>query len=72
MTSRGLKEDDFKQIGEFLHRGLQIALETQSKSGKKLVDFLKALSSDKETADKLKALRGEVEAWAGKFPMPGH
>merc|ERR1719331_88516 len=72
MTSRGLKEADFEQVGEFLHRGLQLALETQKKSGKKLVDFLKALSADKETADALKALRGEVEAWAGKFPMPGH
>jgi len=71
MTSRGLKEDDFKQIGDFLHRGLQIAIETQSKSGKKLVDFLKALK-EKEAADKLSALKGEVEAWAGKFPMPGH
>merc|ERR1719440_1900868 len=52
MTSRGLKEADFEQIGDFLHRGLQIALETQSKSGKKLVDFLKALD-DKENADKI-------------------
>merc|ERR1719301_89548 len=41
MTSRGLKEADFKQIGDFLHRGLIIAQEVQSKSGKKLVDFLK-------------------------------
>jgi len=71
MTSRGLKEDDFRQIGDFLHRGLQIAQETQSKSGKKLVDFLKALK-EKEATDKLSALKGEVEAWAGKFPMPGH
>jgi len=71
MTSRGLKESDFKQIGEFLHKGLQLTLEVQSKSGKKLVDFLKALE-EKEAADKLTALRSEVEAWAGKFPMPGH
>merc|ERR1719331_3736484 len=71
MTSRGLKEADFEQIGDFLHRGLQIALETQSKSGKKLVDFLKALTQ-KEATDKLDALKAEVEAWAGKFPMPGH
>jgi len=71
MTSRGLKEADFKQIGEFLHRGLQIALDTQKASGKKLVDFLKALK-EKDASDKLTALRAEVEAWAGKFPMPGH
>ena len=71
MTSRGLKEADFKQIGDFLDRGLKIALETQNKSGKKLVDFLKALG-EKEAQDKLQALKAEVEAWAGKFPMPGH
>merc|ERR1711869_46905 len=44
MTSRGLKEADFEQIGAFLHQGLQIALEIQGKSGKKLVDFVKMLN----------------------------
>jgi len=72
MTSRGLREDDFRQIGDFLHRGLQLATKTQAKTGKKLVDFLKALKEDKETLDSLNALKAEVEAWAGKFPMPGH
>merc|ERR1719238_2090423 len=72
MTSRGLKEADFEKIGEFLHRALEIALATQAKSGKKLVDFLKAIESDEDTTGKLKALRAEVEAWSGKFFMPGH
>lgn len=46
-------------------------LEVQKGSGKKLVDFLKALGDEGNKA-KLDALRAEVEAWAGKFPMPGH
>merc|ERR1712216_918337 len=71
MTTRGLKEADFEKVGDFLHRGLQFALATQEKSGKKLVDFLKALE-DKENSDKLNALRLEVEAFAATFPMPGH
>jgi len=71
MTSRGLKEADFEQIGEFLHQGIQLTLEIQKKSGKKLVDFLKAID-EKEWDEKLTKLRGEVEAWAGKFFMPGH
>merc|ERR1719440_813558 len=71
MTSRGLKEDDFKQIGDFLHRGMQFALAVQEKSGKKLVDFLKALDAEENTS-KLNALKAEVEAWSGKFFMPGH
>jgi len=71
MTSRGLKEKDFEQIGEFLHKGIQFSLEVQAKSGKKLVDFMKALT-EKENVEKLEAMKSEVEAWSGKFFMPGH
>lgn len=71
MTSRGLKEVDFEQIGEFLHKGLEMALEIQNKSGKKLVDFLKMLDGD-EYKEKVNALRAEVETWSSKFFMPGH
>jgi len=71
MTTRGLKESDFEQIGEFLHQGLQLALDIQSKSGKKLVDFLKMLDND-ENKEKVGALKTQVEAWASKFAMPGH
>ena len=69
MTSRGLKETDFEQIGEFLHQGLQLALEIQSKSGKKLVDFLKLLD-EAEYKGKVEALKTDVETWSGKFFMP--
>merc|ERR1711920_1105802 len=72
MTSRGLKEADFVKIGEFLTKGLELTLKTQEKSGKKLVDFLKYLDTDKETNEKLKKLQEEVEAFAGSFFMPGH
>merc|ERR1712046_371599 len=71
MTSRGLKEADFVKIGEFLHQGLQFALKVQSKSGKKLVDFIKALDG-KEATDELAVMRAEVEKFAGGFFMPGH
>ena len=59
------------QIADFLQRGIEIALATQEKYGKKLADFLKGLEQE-ETAQKLSALKVEVEAWAGKFFMPGH
>jgi glycine hydroxymethyltransferase len=71
MTSRGLKEKEFLQIGEFLHRGVTIAIEAQNVSGKKLADFTKAISEG-DFKGKIDALKAEVEAWAGKFPMPGH
>jgi len=71
MTSRGLKEADFVKIGEFLHRAVTLAIEAQTKSGKKLADFTKCISEG-EFAEKIAAMKTEVEAWAGKFPMPGH
>lgn len=71
MTSRGLVETDFEQIGEFLHQGLQLALEVQGKVGKKLADFSKELDAA-ETKEKITALRAAVEAWSSKFFMPGH
>jgi len=71
MTSRGLKEKDFEQVGVFLDQGVKFCLEVQAKSGKKLVDFMKALEAP-ENQEKLNAMKKEVEAWAGKFFMPGH
>ena len=71
MTSRGLKEADFVKVGEFLVRGIDFALEVQSQSGKKLVDFLKALDDEGNKA-KIAALQAEVEKFAGAFTMPGH
>merc|ERR1740138_1621753 len=41
MTSRGLMEEDFAKVGEFIAEAVDIAVETQQKSGKKLVDFKK-------------------------------
>ena len=49
----------------------QVGWVTLVKSGKKLVDFLKAIK-EPEAQGKLTALKAEVEAWAGKWPMPGH
>merc|ERR1712032_1496056 len=72
MTTRGLKEADFVKIGEFLVSALDITLDLQKKTGKKLVDFLSGLKSDKEINDRLDALCSQVEAFAGSFFMPGH
>lgn len=55
------------QIGEFLHRALDICKSVQQSSGKKLVDFKKGL----ESCDDIAALRKDVEAFAVGFPMPG-
>lgn len=67
LTSRGFKEDDIRKAVEFLHRGVQIALETQNKVGKKLADFVASL----ETSEEMKTLKRDVEEYAKEFPLPG-
>merc|ERR1712217_14435 len=67
MTTRGLKEDGFMKIAEFLDRCCQIALKVQEERGKKLKDFEAAIPTDADVA----ALKSEVEAWAIGFGYPG-
>ncbi|KAG1673705.1 hypothetical protein FOA52_010574 [Chlamydomonas sp. UWO 241] len=67
MTSRGLKEDDFRTIGAFLLEVLVLCKEVQATAGKALKDFVPALEASPKIAD----IRARVEAFAEKFPMPG-
>merc|ERR1719253_697676 len=64
MTSRGLMEKDFREVGQFVGRSLEIALRVQGKVGKKLKDFNPAIAADPE----MHALKKEVEAFASQFP----
>jgi len=68
MTSRGLVEEDFARIGEFIGAAVDIAAEVQKESGPKLVDFRKALA---EKPPKLVALKQEVEDFASRFDTVG-
>merc|ERR1712032_1124904 len=63
MTTRGCSAEDFKKIALFLDRCCQIALKVQEEKGKKLKDFVVGLVGHSD----VKALRGEVEAWAASF-----
>lgn len=67
MTTRGCTEDDFRTVAEFLHRCVQICLNIQKETGKKLVDFAKGLVDN----DDIKVLKGDVESFACKFGFPG-
>ncbi|GJQ12458.1 hypothetical protein GpartN1_g4294.t1 [Galdieria partita] len=69
LTSRGFKEKDFEQVGEFLHRGLEIGLSIQQRTGKKLQDFLEGLEVYYQPD--LIGLRNQVESFASSFPIPG-
>ena len=67
MTSRGLVEKDFEQIGEFLHRAVTLTLKIQSEHGKLLKDFNKGLVDNRE----IEALKADVEKFSASFDMPG-
>uniref|UniRef100_A0A7S3XG26 Serine hydroxymethyltransferase-like domain-containing protein n=2 Tax=Oxyrrhis marina TaxID=2969 RepID=A0A7S3XG26_OXYMA len=67
MTTRGCTEADFEIIAEYLDRAIKIAIEQQTAKGKKLDDFVCGLAD----RDDVKALKGEVMEWAGKFGYPG-
>lgn len=67
MTSRGLVEKDFEQIGEFLHRAVSITLKIQKEHGKLLKDFNKGLVKNND----IEELKADVEKFGGLFDMPG-
>mmetsp|Transcript_5842 Transcript_5842/g.10505 ORF Transcript_5842/g.10505 Transcript_5842/m.10505 type:complete len:516 (+) Transcript_5842:101-1648(+) len=67
LTTRGFKEEDFRKVADFLHRGIQIGLKIQEKTGKKLTDFVAGLEGNQE----LKDLKRDVERFSSKFYYPG-
>lgn len=69
MTSRGLVEKDFVHVGEFLGEAVDIAVEVQKQSGKKLADFKKVLKESPPA--KLVTLKSEVEKFACSFETIG-
>ncbi|WAQ96686.1 GLYC-like protein [Mya arenaria] len=71
LTSRNMKEDDFKVVVDFLDRGIQLAKEIQDSCGPTLKEFKAKLAEDEAVKGKIAALRSEVEQFAVAFPLPG-
>merc|ERR1712187_551616 len=69
MTSRGLMEEDFVKIGQFIGEAVDIAAEVQKQSGPKLVDFKKVLKES--PPGRLLSLKSEVEDFASRFDTVG-
>ena len=67
LTTRGMKEPEMEKIADFLYRIIVLSLKIQETSGKKLVDFIKALDGNEE----LLALANEVTTFARQFSIPG-
>ncbi len=52
--------------------GVTLSLEVSALSGPTLREFKAKLKEDETVRAKIQALRAEVEAFAMKFPLPGH
>uniref|UniRef100_UPI00358E98AC serine hydroxymethyltransferase, cytosolic n=1 Tax=Myxine glutinosa TaxID=7769 RepID=UPI00358E98AC len=73
LTSRGLLEDDFRQVGLFIHKAIQLTLQIQKQGDAKetLQEFRKRLAQDEAWREPMASLCAEVEAFANEFPLPG-
>ena len=67
LTTRGMNNDHFRTVADFLHEAVQVALSIQATTGKALKDFEEALKTSAEVA----ALRRRVKEFVTQFPMPG-
>lgn len=71
LTSRGFDTSDFEQVADFIHEGVQLAVEIKgSLESKKLKDFKAYLDNEPNNA-KLNNLRERVEQFAQQFPVIG-
>ncbi|KAL5018074.1 hypothetical protein ScPMuIL_003796 [Solemya velum] len=71
LTSRGMVEKDFEQVVEYIHKGIQLALEIQSNCGPTLREFKAKLKDDSEVQKKVQELKSQVETFAEKYSLPG-
>eukprot|EP00485_Elphidium_margaritaceum_P012422 CAMPEP_0202687282 /NCGR_PEP_ID=MMETSP1385-20130828/2979_1 /ASSEMBLY_ACC=CAM_ASM_000861 /TAXON_ID=933848 /ORGANISM="Elphidium margaritaceum" /LENGTH=489 /DNA_ID=CAMNT_0049342049 /DNA_START=9 /DNA_END=1478 /DNA_ORIENTATION=- len=68
LTTRGFKEDDFKQVAKILDTACKYAIDIQSKcASTKMAEFKPAA----EQYAAIKQLRQQVVEFASKFPIPG-
>jgi glycine hydroxymethyltransferase len=75
LTSRGFDGAAFEQVADFFHRGVQIALKVQEKSGTKAAEFKAALDAAAKdgfnSLPELQQLRKDVQTYARTFPPIG-
>jgi len=67
LTTRGLDEDAFRQVADFLHQAVTISKRIQEVTGKPLKAFEAAVKEDAE----VKELRHKVKSFITQYPMPG-
>lgn len=72
LTTRGFREEQIDRVAEYIHKALQLAKEIASKSGPKLVDYIRVLETDVEIHFKVSELKNEIATFANEFPIPGY
>lgn len=71
LTTRGFKEKDIDQVGEYLDQALKIAIQIKDETNSRLLkDFIVTLNQPK-FQEQIKKLREDVENYAERFYMPG-
>lgn len=71
MTSRGMGSEDFKRIAKYIDTVIKLCRKIQDdlpKENNKLKDFKAKVASGQ--VSEINALKKEVAAWAGTFPLP--
>ncbi|KAF1365176.1 glycine hydroxymethyltransferase [Lizonia empirigonia] len=71
MTSRGLGEEDFKKIANYIDTVIKLCKKIQAdlpKEANKLKDFKAKVTSGE--VEEIKSLKKEIAAWAVTFPLP--
>ncbi|MCJ1318606.1 Serine hydroxymethyltransferase, cytosolic [Xylographa vitiligo] len=71
MSSRGMGEEDFKRIANYIDKCIAICKDVQSKLPKeanKQKDFKAKVASGE--VEEINAMKKEISAWAGSFPLP--
>ncbi|XP_057571086.1 serine hydroxymethyltransferase, cytosolic isoform X2 [Hippopotamus amphibius kiboko] len=73
LTSRGLLEEDFQKVAQFIHRGIELTLQIQDAVGARatLKEFTEQLAGAQEHQQAVATLRAQVESFAATFPLPG-
>jgi len=66
LTTRGLTQIEFVEVSKYIHEAIQLALRIQSKSGKKLKDFISYMNDD-EYKSEIEHLKSNVNNFAKKF-----
>lgn len=73
LTTRTFNEEDFEKVADFIHEGIEIALDVQRKQETKLMkEYKEILHNDAGIQYRISDLGKRVTDFALSFPMPGH